>query len=181
MSDDELLAAIAAGDHTALRELFERHAPWMAARLRRRLPRDAVEDVLQETFIAVWRGARHYRPQGAAGGWLWAIARRQAAAWLRRNGRAVVSLDEIEPPRSEDVMDRAIDRVDLEGALAQLGPAGSDRRLLVDLALVAGYPSKEVSQLLGIPEGTVKSRINRLRRRLQRAIERGAEHDRASR
>ncbi|MCM8749518.1 RNA polymerase sigma factor [Thermomicrobiaceae bacterium CFH 74404] len=181
MSDDELLAAIAAGDHTALRTLFERHAPWMAARLRRRLPREAVEDVLQETFIAVWRGTRHYRPQGAAGGWLWAIACRQAAAWLRRNGRAVISLDEIEPPRSEDVMDCAIDRVDLENALAQIGPAGSDRRLLVELALVAGYPIKEISQFLGIPEGTVKSRIHRLRQRLQRAIERGDEHDRASR
>lgn len=180
MSDDELIAAIAAGDHTALRVLFEQHAPWMAARLRSRLPRDAVEDVLQETFIAVWRGAHLYRPRGSAGGWLWAIARRQAAAWLRRNGRLAVSLDEVASRCTDDVTSTAIDRVEIEAALAQLGPEGSDRRLLVDLVLIAGYPIKEVSEFLGIPEGTVKSRINRLRRRLQQALARGDEHGHVS-
>ena len=86
MDDDELVARIAAGDDTALRELFGRHAPWLAVRLRAVLPADDVEDVLQETFLAAWRGARGYRPQGACGGWLWGIARRQAALLLRRRG-----------------------------------------------------------------------------------------------
>jgi len=63
MDDDELIAAVAAGDGTALRELFTRHAPWLAARLRAALPPPDVEDVLQETFLAVWRGARAYRPR----------------------------------------------------------------------------------------------------------------------
>lgn len=46
MDDDGLMAAVASGDHKALHELFTRHAPWLAARLRRQLPADAVEDVL---------------------------------------------------------------------------------------------------------------------------------------
>jgi RNA polymerase sigma-70 factor (ECF subfamily) len=79
MDDDELIAAVAAGDDVALRELFSRHAPWLAARLRTALPPADVEDALQETFLAVWRGAAGYRPAGVAGGWLWGIARRQAA------------------------------------------------------------------------------------------------------
>src|SRR3954452_23202560 len=83
MDNDELSAAVARGDDVALRELFARHAPWLAARLRAVLPAADVEDVLQETFLAAWRGAGNYRPQGAAGGWLWGIARRQAAMWLR--------------------------------------------------------------------------------------------------
>jgi len=58
MNDDELIAAVAAGDDTALRDLFTRHAPWLAARLRVALPPPGVEDVLQETFLAVWSGAR---------------------------------------------------------------------------------------------------------------------------
>jgi len=62
--DHELIAAVAAGDDTALRELFARHAPWLAARLRAVLPPADVEDVLQETFLAVWRNANTYRPQG---------------------------------------------------------------------------------------------------------------------
>ena len=86
MDDDNLVARVAAGDDTALRELFGRHAPWLAVRLRAVLPAADVEDVLQETFLAAWRGARGYRPQGACGGWLWGIARRQAALLLRRRG-----------------------------------------------------------------------------------------------
>ena len=86
MDDDELVTRVAAGDDTALRELFGRHAPWLAVRLRAVLPAADVEDVLQETFLAAWRGARGYRPQGACGGWLWGIARRQAALLLRRRG-----------------------------------------------------------------------------------------------
>jgi RNA polymerase sigma-70 factor (ECF subfamily) len=53
MDDDELIAAMAGGDDTALRELFARHAPWLAARLRLILPAAEVEDVLQESFLAV--------------------------------------------------------------------------------------------------------------------------------
>jgi hypothetical protein len=79
MDDDELIAAMADGDDAALRELFTRHAPWLAARLRALLPAADVEDVLQESFLAVWRGAHRYRPEGSPGGWLWGITRRQAA------------------------------------------------------------------------------------------------------
>ena len=93
MDDDALIAAVAGGDDTALRELFTRHAPWLAARLRTVLPAAEVEDVLQETFLAVWRGAARYRPDlGSVGGWTWGIARRQAALWLRRRGPAELLL-----------------------------------------------------------------------------------------
>src|SRR5260370_16912390 len=86
MDDDDLLARVAAGDDTALRELFGRHAPWLAVRLRSVLPAADVEDVLQETFLAAWRAARAYRPQGACGGWLWGIAPRRPALLLPRRG-----------------------------------------------------------------------------------------------
>ena len=94
MDDDELIAALAAGDDAALRELFTRHAPWLAARLRAALPPPDVEDVLQETFLAVWKGARAYRPQGTPRAWLWVIARNQAALLLRKRGPATESLEE---------------------------------------------------------------------------------------
>ena len=79
MDDDALLTAVASGDDQALRTLFERHAPWVAGRLRRGMPAGTVEDVLQETFLAVWRGAPGYHRSGEAGAWIWGIARRQAA------------------------------------------------------------------------------------------------------
>ena len=76
MDDDELIDRLAGGDETALRELFGRHAPMLATRLRALLPAADVEDVLQETFVAAWRGAGGYqvRAEGSVGGWLWGIA-----------------------------------------------------------------------------------------------------------
>lgn len=163
MNDDELIAAAAAGDDTALRELFTRHAPWLAARLRRLLIADAVEDVLQETFLAVWRGARSYRPEGAAGGWLWGIARRQAALWIRRERRGVLPGLGVAP----DLADAVLTRIELDVAVESLGDAEREvwRLLYEEDRSVA-----EVSRAMGIPEGTVKSRASRARWRLRRAV-----------
>src|ERR1044071_1557193 len=156
MDDDELIAAVAGGDDVALRELFSRHAPWLAARLRARLPAADVEDVLQETFLAVWRGASGYRGDGA-GGWLWGIARRQAALWLRRRGRPDVRLEDLGEPVAPDPTDATLSRVALADAVQELGPEGSPQRETWRLLYAEDRPVAEVAELMGVPEGTVKS------------------------
>jgi RNA polymerase sigma-70 factor (ECF subfamily) len=178
MDDDILVARIAAGDDTALRELFGRHAARLAVRLRAVLPADDVEDVLQETFLAAWRGAGSYRPQGACGGWLWGIARRQAALLLRRRGPfkpamqvgAALPADLAAGPDGSDPADIALARADLEVAVAALGPDGSPEREVWRLMYEQDRPVAEVAELLGVPPGTVKSRAHRVRRRLRAAL-----------
>lgn len=179
MDDDELIAALAGGDDAALRELFSRHAPWLAARLRAVLPAAEVEDVLQETFLAAWRGAGGYRPvrqDGAAGGWLWGIARRQAALLLRRAGPAAATLPAVlaaDGRHAQDPEEAAVVRADLGQAVAALGPAGSAERELWRLLYVEDRPVSEVARLTGVPEGTVKSRAHRVRRVLRAALRGG--------
>jgi RNA polymerase sigma-70 factor (ECF subfamily) len=181
MEDDELVARIAAGDDTALRELFGRHASWLAVRLRALLPAADVEDVLQETFLAAWRGAGGYRPQGACGGWLWGIARRQAALLLRRRGpaeRATTALPAVLGVRQPDASDPAetvVARAELEVAVAALGPEGSPEREVWRLMYEQDRPVAEVAELLGVPPGTVKSRAHRARRVLRAALLRSRE------
>ena len=170
IDDEELIAAVGAGDQMALKELFERHAPWIAGRLRRTLPVDAVEDVVQETFIAVWRGAGSYAGGSEVGGWLWGIARRQAVNWLRKYGRVA---PEVWPPETSDPATTAIARVDLQRAVATLGPEGSKQRELLRLLYVEDRPVAEVARALGIPAGTVKSRAHRLRLALRTALGKG--------
>src|SRR5690349_23626740 len=92
MDDDELIASLAGGDDVALRQLFDRHAPWLAARLRKALSPDDVEDVLQETFLAVWKNAGTYQRRGTPAAWLWVIARNQAALLVRKRRPATVTL-----------------------------------------------------------------------------------------
>jgi RNA polymerase sigma-70 factor (ECF subfamily) len=175
MDDDELIAAVASGDDTALRELFFRHAPWLAARLRGVLPANEVEDVLQETFLAVWRGAPRYRPEGAAGGWLWGIARRQAALWLRRRGPAELLLPALvaaDGRHPDDPAEAALSRVEVASAVSALGPEGGPAREIWRLMYVEDRPVAEVAELMGVPEGTVKSRAHRARELMRAALRR---------
>jgi RNA polymerase sigma-70 factor (ECF subfamily) len=167
-TDEALMSAVARGDHTALRELFTRHAPWLAARLKRVTPADSVEDVLQETFIAVWRGARSYRAEGKFGAWLWGIAGRQAALWARKQGKTYT---ERETYGSDDPAASAARKVDLQQALATLGPAGSEQRELVRLVFLDDKPLVEVAAHFGIPVGTVKSRLYKVRQLLRGALQ----------
>jgi RNA polymerase sigma-70 factor (ECF subfamily) len=137
------------------------------------MPASAVEDVVQETFLAVWRGASGYRRTGEAGAWVWGIARRQAALWARRNGRAdhMLDLDAIvDRSTGEDPATVATDRGDIERALATLGPADDPRQALARLVFVEDRPLAEVARRLGVPVGTVKSRVFAVRRQLQSAL-----------
>jgi len=163
MNDDELIAALAAGDDTALRELFMRHAPWLAARLRAALPPPDVEDVLQETFLAVWKSAAAYRPRGTPRAWMWVIARNQAALLLRKRGPVTAQLEEA-PHAGMDPAEAATVRADIAAAIG--GPDGDVLRLMY----VEDRPVAEVAALLGVPAGTVKSRAHRARRLLRATL-----------
>jgi RNA polymerase sigma-70 factor, ECF subfamily len=163
--DEELIAAVAAGDDTALRELFTRHAAWLAARLRVALPPPDVEDVLQETFLGVWKGARGYQVRGTPQAWLWVIARNQAALLLRRRGPVTAPLEEAQAPEASlDPAEAAMARAEIAAALA--GHEGEVLRLMY----VEDRPVAEVAAILGVPPGTVKSRAHRARRRLRAAL-----------
>jgi RNA polymerase sigma-70 factor (ECF subfamily) len=172
MDNDELIAAVARGDDAALREVFARHAPWLAARLRSVLPAADVEDVLQETFLGVWRGAKGYRGEGA-GAWLWGIARRQAALWLRRRGRSELILAALladAGPIAADEAEAVLARAELADAVAVLGPEGSPQRETWRLMYVEERTVPEVAALMGVPAGTVKSRAYQARRLLRAAL-----------
>ncbi|GIH16624.1 RNA polymerase sigma factor [Rugosimonospora africana] len=175
MDNNGLIMAVARGDDAALRELFVRHAPWIAARLHAVLPAADVEDVIQETFLGVWRGAAGYRADGA-GAWLWGIARRQAALWLRRRGRneaVLASLPTDDLAHTADPADAAVDRLDLAEAVRALGAEGSPHRETWRLIYVEERTVAEAAEAMGVPAGTVKSRAHHARALLRAALRRG--------
>jgi RNA polymerase sigma-70 factor (ECF subfamily) len=176
MDDDELITRLAGGDDTALRELFSRHAPMLAARLRAVLPPSEVEDVLQETFLAAWKGAGSYQPEAKAGAWLWGIARRQAALLLRGRGPATAVLPDLAEPSAarlpavcgpDDPAHSVAVAAQLASAVGTLSPAD---RAVWELMYVEDRPVAEVARLTGVPVGTVKSRAHRARRLLRAAL-----------
>jgi len=173
VADLDLIRAIAAGDERALRQIYERNAGWLAVRLRRTLPTSAVEDVLQETFLAVWRGASRYAGSGELGGWLWGIARRQAAMWLRRQGRINASFDELIGSGRDlggDPSHQAIARIELQQAFAAAGPPGSHGRDLARRVFLEDQSLVDIAADLDVPTGTIKSRVFNLRQRMKQAL-----------
>lgn len=170
-SDAELLGDVAAADRGALHELFRRHEPWLAARLRQRCSDPGiVDEVVQDTFLAVWRSAERYRGTGEVGAWLWGIALRTLLHHLRPRRSVIERLARLraEPDHSaEDAVLTRIEHSDVGVALARLSP---ELRAVVVATVLDGLSTREAATLLGIPSGTVKSRMSRARLELREAL-----------
>jgi RNA polymerase sigma-70 factor (ECF subfamily) len=170
-SDAELLAAVAAADRGALHELFRRHEPWLAARLRHRCADpEIVDEVVQDTFLTVWRSADRYRGSGEVGAWMWGIAMRTLLHHLRPRRSVTERLARLrrEPDGSaEDAVLARIEHSDVGVALARLSP---ELRAVVQATVLDGLTTREAATLLGIPSGTVKSRMSRARLELREAL-----------
>jgi RNA polymerase sigma factor (sigma-70 family) len=173
-TDTELLAAVAVGDEDALRELVERHAAWLLLRLRRRTPdADLAVDALQDTFVAVWRSARSYRGDGDVGGWLWGIAIRQLVSRLRKraaptpmSGQLISALSPT-VRSAEDELLVAVEHGSVGDALLTLSP---ELRQVLQATVIDGLSTREAAHLLGLPQGTVKSRMRAAKSRLREQL-----------
>lgn len=92
--DSVLLGLVAEGDMGALRQLYDRHAAWLHVRLMRRCnDSDVVLDVVQDTFVTLWKDARRFRGDGEVAGWLWGIAFRRMVSRLRSRKDVVLLPD----------------------------------------------------------------------------------------
>ena len=174
-SDGELLRAVAADqDRRAFEELYRRYAPWLTARLRGRCA-DAgvVDDVVQETFLAIWRGTASYREEGDAAGWLWRIGSRRLIDTLRGDGargRLRQTLARFRHRHEDSAEERVLAGVehgDLAGALIRLSP---ELRAVLQATVIDGLTTREAAVLLGIPPGTVKTRALRARKQLREEL-----------
>jgi RNA polymerase sigma factor (sigma-70 family) len=175
VTDAALVAGVAAGETGALRELYERHGAWLHARLLRRCnDREVVAEVVQDTFVALWKDARRFRHDGEVGAWLWGIAFRRMVSRLRSR-KDVVLLPEWDVsgvrreavPSAEDVVLLGVDYGDLAGALRRLSP---EFRSVVQAVVLDGLTTKEAGRLLGVRENTVKTRLHRAKAQLRTTL-----------
>ena len=168
-SDGELLRAVADRDRGALHELYDRHAPWLRARLTRRCGDEGVvEEVLQDTFLAVWRTPGAYRGTGDVPAWLWGIGIRRLLAAVRPRRPLPLRLLLPPPaPSAEDEVLLGVEHGDLAAAVDGLSP---ELRAVVRAVVLDGLTSREAARLLGVPPGTVRTRMARARTQMQEAL-----------
>lgn len=170
-SDEELIAAIAAGDRQALRELYDRHAAWLVLRLGRRCADPGLADeTVADTFLKVWRKAATYRGDGDVGAWLWGIAARRLIDRVRRRTPepfAELPLRHDTAMSAEDQVLVALEHGDVGAALQRLSP---ELRAVLQATVVDGLTVAETARLLDIPQGTVKTRAMRARAALREEL-----------
>ena len=157
------------GDQEAFAAVIRHYDPGLRALTFRLLgDRDRMDDVLQEAYVKAFKALPRFRGEAKLGTWLYRIAYNAAVDELRRSRRSdELPLDERLPSATSDPADIAGGRGDLSRALAALPPEERAAVLLVD---AQGFDYRETARVLGIPEGTVASRLNRARASLRTAL-----------
>lgn len=172
--DNLLLARVAKKDREALAEVYARFQRPLFRYLFHLLgQKELAEDVLQEVMLVVWQKAHTFQGTGQVASWIFGIAHHQAFKALRRD--ASVSMIELEA--ASELADAALDpeadllrkttREEIAQALACLTP---EHREVLELAFFQDFACKEIAAIVGIPPGTVKSRLSYARRALKAAL-----------
>ena len=168
--DDRLVRRAREGDQRAFEQLVEEHQQRLYTLAARELGSAAdAEDALQETLVRAWRALPRFRGEASFGTWIYRICLNAITDQRARGARRpTVPLDDV--PEPGDPRDPVSER-ELAGAL-QEALAGLDEsfRTAVLLYDVLGRSYAEAAEILGVPEGTVKSRIFRGRAELARAL-----------
>jgi RNA polymerase sigma factor (sigma-70 family) len=164
LSDEALVALVARGDEDALAELYDRVSR-IAYGLALRVLRDErhAEDAVQEAFLQVWRNAATFRAERAkASTWILTLVHRRAVDLVRREERrqAEPLTDDTElaqaPEQTEEAAWLRFERERVQAALKELPDV---QRETLELAYYGGFSQTELSDRLGVPLGTIKSRM----------------------
>ena len=179
-SDEQLLARVIGRDADALETLYERYAPVVMGLAVKMLgDRPAAEEVVQETFWRVWRGADSYRAaRGTFAGWLFGIARNLVVDSIRRRTvRPQPALTDEDAQRVERAADPSADVAEaawtairgerVRAALRLLPPA---QRRVIELAYFGGLTRQEIAEATGEPLGTIHTRARLALQKLREAL-----------
>lgn len=172
-SEEHILNGCLAGDPAAQRTLYRKYAAKMLGVCKRYVRNtEEAEDILQEAFITVFEKLTQYKGLGSFEGWIRRIVVHRAIEYLRKNNAKYthVSIDDAvnDPVSSEDVL-ASIASKDLLEMILELPPV---YKMVFNLYVFEGFKHREISDLLGISEGTSKSNLSGARAFLKKRINR---------
>ncbi len=166
-ADEELIRELASGRREAIGPLYARYAPRLFAMAVRALDRATAEEVIQDVFLAVWKNASSFDPaRGAAGPWLFQIARFRIANELRRRSRRPLEEADAEgtllanlPDPEPDQAERAWEEHRRSALRSAFGELPAPQRQALGLAFFEDLTHAEIAAALELPLGTAKSRV----------------------
>jgi RNA polymerase sigma-70 factor, ECF subfamily len=180
MDDSALMDAVAAGDRACFERLYssyERRVFHYARSIVRDL--GTAEEVVVDTMMAVWDGARGFSKSSRVSTWILGIARHKALDAVRRGGRAgrlgkQVALEDVaeitaDEPTPDAIADSGSVRTAMQGAFAHLS---AEHREILYLVFYEDLPYEDIARLLALPVNTVKTRVYYAKQNLRNHIER---------
>jgi RNA polymerase sigma-70 factor (ECF subfamily) len=177
-ADADLVRRMAAGDEAALTLFYGRYAVQVLGFLCTMASDGAdAEEVLQDTFVAAWKGASSFRGEAQVRTWLLGIARNRIRDRRRRRGLGadtLTSFDDVRDP-ADSPEDVALGRVSAAELAGLIGKLSLHQKTILSLAFVQELSYQEMADVLGIPIGTVKSRLNNAKHALAMLLARAAE------
>jgi RNA polymerase sigma-70 factor, ECF subfamily len=168
--DLELLTRVATGDRSALRDLYLGYHPRLRRFLSLCLQQDSIDEVINDTFMVVWRRSKDFRNDSRVSTWIIGIAYRtaiRAHRWQKRHATCV-SLDEC----PDNCVDSTAQTETRDWLQHGFGSLSRDQRLALQLAYDVGYAVEEIAALTFVPVGTVKTRLFHARNKLRRFLPR---------
>ena len=172
--DVQLLRRIGQGDEDAMAAFYREHGRVVLSQVLLVVgERVLAEEIVQDTMLAVWRGAGSFRGESSVRSWVIAIARRQTRDRLR--GRRLRVVDDAfladQPGSGPGPEVMALDRAELAEVVGAIRELAAPHREVLGLAFGAGLSLPEVAGVLEIPVGTVKSRLSAARTSLSRILD----------
>ena len=172
--DSTLIKQIKSGDQAALRSLYRRYADRLFAHALRVVGDPATaEDVVQESLVAIWQGAKRYRAEGRVIAWMLSIVHHKAIDALRKQPDQELPLLEDRLPDSSPQPAENTQRQERSTALREgLNQLSVEHRTVLELVFYQGMSLKETAQVCGCPVGTVKSRLSYAKEALRGVLSR---------
>ena len=165
VADEELISLVEQSDAEAFAMLYDRHSrPAYSLAYRMMGEKQAAEDLLQDALLKVWRAAASYRPErGSVRTWILSIVHnrgidqlRSLASRRRTQERVEASAPRVQP---SEAFTQAWRNTQREQVREALGTLPAEQLKILELAYFSGYTHVEISELLGVPLGTVKGRM----------------------
>lgn len=173
VQDEDLVAGIAAGERRALADLYERHRGPLTVFLRLYTTDSGlIEEVVQDTMVAVWKGAGRFASRSSVRSWMFAIARRRAADVLRRKSLPVEGEDALlwsADPRPGPEQ-RVLAGEAEDAMVAVIAGLPEIHREVLMLVFIHELSYREAADVVGVPVGTIKSRLNTARSMVRKRV-----------
>jgi RNA polymerase sigma-70 factor (ECF subfamily) len=166
LADEDLMVRVQEGDPRAFEVILDRHADAAFSLAYRMCGRRAVaEDVVQDAFLSLWRsGARYDRSRGSVRSWVLGVVHNRAIDLFRREtvrtGKDVSDEEAVRRLAADDSTEREVERrEDVTQIRTALMELPVEQRRVIELSYFGGFSHTEISEMLGLPPGTVKGRM----------------------